>query len=49
MGISRSSLQLQPDDLVAVQNETGFTPHQIERLYSRYIIDMYREFKKHVT
>jgi calcineurin B family protein 1 len=36
MGISRSTLQLQPDELQAVQNETGFTPQQIERLYSRF-------------
>ena len=35
MGNSRSGLQLQAEDLIAVQNETGFTPHQIERLYSR--------------
>ncbi len=37
MGNSRSSLQLQPEDLAVVQEETGFTPQQIERLYSRYI------------
>jgi hypothetical protein len=35
MGNSRSSLQLQPEDLAVVQEETGFTPQQIERLYSR--------------
>lgn len=36
MGNSRSSLQLQPEDLALVQEETGFTPQQIERLYSRF-------------
>jgi len=36
MGNSRSSLQLQPEDLAVVQEETGFTPQQIERLYSRF-------------
>lgn len=35
MGNSRSSEQLQPEDLSTVQEETGFTPQQIERLYSR--------------
>jgi len=36
MGNSRSSLQLQAEDLALIQHETGFTSHQIERLYSRY-------------
>jgi len=36
MGNSRSSVQLQAEDLAVVQQETGFTPQQIERLYSRF-------------
>ena len=36
MGNSRSSLQLQPEDITAIQDETGFNPNQIERLYSRW-------------
>merc|ERR1711874_715059 len=36
MGNSRSSLQLQPEDITAIQDETGFNPNQIERLYSRF-------------
>jgi len=36
MGNSRSSVQLQAEDLALVQHETGFTPQQIERLYSRF-------------
>jgi len=36
MGNSRSSLQLQAEDITAIQTETGFTPNQIERLYSRF-------------
>jgi len=36
MGNSRSSLQLQQSDLIAIQEETGFTPQQVERLYSRF-------------
>ena len=35
MGNSRSSLQLQPEDITAIQDETGFNQNQIERLYSR--------------
>ena len=35
MGNSRSSLQLQPEDIMAIQEETGFNQNQIERLYSR--------------
>jgi len=36
MGNSRSSLQLQAEDITAIQNETGFNQNQIERLYSRF-------------
>merc|ERR1739838_884275 len=36
MGNSRSSLQLQPEDITAIQTETGFNQNQIERLYSRF-------------
>ena len=36
MGNSRSSLQLQPEDITAIQTETGFNQNQIERLYSRW-------------
>merc|ERR1712183_706603 len=36
MGNSRSSLQLQPEDITAIQEETGFNQNQIERLYSRF-------------
>ena len=37
MGNSRSSLQLQPEDITAIQEETGFNQNQIERLYSRWV------------
>ena len=36
MGNSRSSLQLQPEDIEAIQEETGFNNNQIDRLYSRF-------------
>jgi len=36
MGNSRSSLNLQPDDITSIHQETGFTVSQIERLYSRF-------------
>jgi len=36
MGNSRSSLQLQPEDVQTIQDQTGFTNQQIERLYSRF-------------
>merc|ERR1712154_397268 len=36
MGNSRSSLQLQPEEIEAIQEETGFTKQQIERLYARF-------------
>merc|ERR1712142_591825 len=36
MGNSRSSLQLQAEDITAIQDETGFNQNQIERLYSRF-------------
>merc|ERR1712244_86567 len=36
MGNSRSSLQLQPEDIEAIQDETGFNNNQIDRLYSRF-------------
>ena len=42
MGNSRSSEQLQPEDLNNVEQETGFTPQQIEKLYSRYSRDYRR-------
>ena len=36
MGNSRSSLQLQPEEIEAITEETGFTKQQIERLYARF-------------
>merc|ERR1712123_467655 len=36
MGNSRSSLQLQQDEIDEITEETGFTKQQIERLYSRF-------------
>jgi len=36
MGNSRSSLQLQAEDITTIQDETGFNQNQIERLYSRF-------------
>merc|ERR1712227_756839 len=36
MGNSRSSLQLQAEDIEAIQEETGFNNNQIDRLYSRF-------------
>ena len=33
---NKASLQLQAEDITAIQSETGFTPNQIERLYSRF-------------
>jgi len=36
MGNYRSSLQLQAEDITAIQEETGFNQNQIERLYSRF-------------
>lgn len=36
MGNTRSTHQLQPEDLHAIQAETGFTHNQIERLYCRF-------------
>merc|ERR1712112_601091 len=36
MGNSRSSLQLQAEDIEAITVETGFTKQQIERLYARF-------------
>lgn len=38
MGNSRSSLQLQEEDINTIQAETGFNQNQIERLYSRWRI-----------
>merc|ERR1711971_32935 len=37
MGNSRSSLHLQPDELDAIQDETGFSQKQIESLYARFL------------
>ena len=36
MGNSRSILQLQQEDIEAIQEETGFNNTQIDRLYSRF-------------
>jgi len=36
MGNNRSSMQLRQEDVQAIQDETGFPPQQIERLYTRY-------------
>merc|ERR1711913_106833 len=36
MGNSRSSLQLQPEEIEAITEETGFTKQQIERLYATW-------------
>ena len=49
MGNSRSSLQLQPEDLALVQEETGFTPQQIERLYSRYRVQTLQQMVRLYT
>jgi len=37
MGNSKSSLQLQPEDISVIQEETGFNQRQIERLYCRFL------------
>merc|ERR1712002_861087 len=36
MGNSRSSLQLQQEEIDEITAETGFTKQQIERLYARF-------------
>ena len=36
MGNSRSILQLQQEDIEAIQEETGFNNTQIDRLYNRF-------------
>lgn len=36
MGANRSSFQLQLEDIKGIQEETGFTANQIERLFSRF-------------
>merc|ERR1712112_424471 len=36
MGNSRSSLQLQQEEIDEITSETGFTKQQIERLYARF-------------
>ena len=33
---NHSSLMLREDEIAAIEVETGFTPNQIERLYSRF-------------
>ncbi|XP_059621048.1 calcineurin B homologous protein 1-like [Phlebotomus argentipes] len=33
---NKSSLILRPEDIKEIQDETGFTPNQIERLFSRF-------------
>ncbi|XP_031632188.1 calcineurin B homologous protein 1 [Contarinia nasturtii] len=33
---NKSSLLLRPEEIAQIQEETGFTPNQIERLYSRF-------------
>jgi len=48
MGNSRSSEQLQPEDLNNVEQETGYTPQQIERLYSRFT-SLDKSGKGHLT
>merc|ERR1712179_345905 len=47
-GNSRSSEQLQPEDLSTVQEETGFTSNQIERLWSRFT-SLDKQQKGHLT
>jgi len=48
MGNGRSSLHLQQEDVQAIQDETGFTPQQIERLYSRFS-SLDKSGKSHLT
>jgi len=36
MGNSRSALQLQEEEIAGIEQETGFTRSQIERLYARF-------------
>ena len=36
MGNSRSTLQLQQEEIDEITDETGFTKQQIERLYARF-------------
>jgi len=43
-----SSLHLQQEDVQAIQDETGFTPQQIERLYSRFS-SLDKAGKSHLT
>ena len=38
MGNSRSTLNLQQEEIIIIEDETGFTKPQIERLYSRFSI-----------
>ncbi len=33
---NHSSLMLRDEDIAVIQEETGFTPNQIERLFSRF-------------
>ena len=37
MGVTHSSHKLQPEDILSIQKETGFTSSQIDRLYTRLI------------
>ncbi|XP_023323519.1 calcineurin B homologous protein 1-like [Eurytemora carolleeae] len=36
MGVTHSSHKLQPEDILSIQKETGFTSSQIDRLYTRF-------------
>ena len=37
MGVTHSSHKLQPEDILSIQMETGFTSSQIDRLYTRFM------------
>merc|ERR1712110_987438 len=48
MGNSRSSLQLQRENIEQISEETGFTANQIERLWSRFT-SLDKQQKGHLT
>jgi calcineurin B family protein 1 len=48
MGNSRSSLQLQQENIEQISEETGFTANQIERLWSRFT-SLDKQQKGHLT
>jgi len=48
MGNSRSSLQLQQENIEQISEETGFTSNQIERLWSRFT-SLDKQQKGHLT